>query len=78
MLYSNRLLESGTGSIIDKAFLKCIDGYELSSNRLAYAINALTYPASARVFGDYFTTVTNQLLSSGQPLPWIDVGGNGN
>ena len=78
MLYSNRLLESGTGSIIDKAFLKCIDGYELSSNRLAYAINALTYPASARVFGDYFTTATNQLLSSGQPLPWIDVGGNGN
>ena len=77
MLYRNRFLESGTSSIIDKAFLKYIDGYGASSNRLEYAINALSYPACARVFGDYFTSVTNQLLSSGQPLPWINVGNGG-
>ena len=76
MLYRNRLLESGTDAIIDKVFLKYIDGYATSSNRLEYAINAFSYPKCARTFGDYFTSVTNQLLSSGQPLPWINVGGD--
>ena len=78
MLYRNRLLESGTDAIIDKVFLKYIDGYESSSNRLEYAINSFSYPDCAEIFGDYFTTVTNQLLSSGQPLPWINMGGGGN
>jgi len=78
MLYRNRLLESGTDSIIDKVFLKYIDGYASSSNRLEYAVNAFSYPKCARIFGDYFTSVTNQLLSSGQPLPWINFGGGGN
>ena len=56
-----------------------IDGYVASSNRLTYAINAFSYPACASIFGDYFTSVTNQLLSSGQPLIQldIDVGGGG-
>ena len=31
-----------------------------------------------RKFSDYFISVTNQLLSSGQPLPWINVGTGGN
>ena len=78
MLYRNRLLESGTDAIIDEVFLKYINGYASSSNRLAYAINAFSYPTCARILGDYFTSVTNQLLSSGQPLPWINVGGGGN
>ena len=78
MLYRNRLLESGTDAIIDETFLKYIDGYATSSNRLEYAINAFSYPKCARIFGDYFTSVTNQLLSSGQPLRWINVGGVGN
>ena len=73
MLYRNRLLESGTDAIIDEIFLKYIDGYASSSNRLAYAINSFSYPKCARIFGDYFSSITNQLLSSGQPLPWIDV-----
>lgn len=73
MLYRNRLLESGTSSMIDKAFLKYIDGYVASSNRLTYAINAFSYPACASIFGDYFTSVTNQLLSSGQPLIQLDI-----
>ena len=29
-------------------------------------------------FVEHFTNVTNQLLFSGQPLPWINVGGDGN
>ena len=29
-------------------------------------------------FVEYFTSVTNQLLSSGQPLPWINVDTGGN
>ena len=78
MLYRNRLLESGTDAIIDEVFLKYINGYASSSNRLAYAINAFSYPTCARILGDYFTSVTNQLLSSGQPLPWINVGWEGN
>ena len=78
MLYRNRLLESGTDVIIDEVFLKYIDGYGASSNRLEYAINSFSYPKCSEIFGDYFTSVTNQLLSSGQPLPWInfDTGGN--
>jgi len=78
MLYRNRLLESGTDAIIDKVFLKYVSGYATSSNRLEYAVNAFSYPKCARIFGKYFTSVTNQLLSSGQPLPWINFGGGGN
>ena len=78
MLYRNRMLESGTDSMIDKVFLKYIDGYGMSSNRLEYAVNSFSYPKCAEIFGDYFTSVTNQLLSSGQPLPWIEVGTGGN
>ena len=77
MLYRNRLLESGTDAIIDEVFLKYIDGYGASSNRLEYAINSFSYPKCAEIFGNYFTSVTNQLLSSGQPLPWIEVGDSG-
>ena len=78
MFYRNRLLESGTDTIIDEVFLKYIDGYGLSSNRLEYAINSFSHPKCAEIFGAYFTSVTNQLLSSGQPLPWINVGMGGN
>ena len=78
MLYRNRMLESGTDSMIDKVFLKYIDGYGMSSNRLEYAVNSFSYPKCAEIFGDYFTSVTNQLLSSGQPLPWIEIGTGGN
>ena len=78
MFYRNRLLESGTDAIIDEVFLKYIDGYGSSSNRLEYALHSFSYPKCARIFGDYFSSVTNQLLSSGQPLPWINVGGGGN
>ena len=78
MFYKNRLVEAGETALVDELLVKWIDGYGTSSNRLLHASNAFSYPICTRKFGDYFTSVTNQLLSSGQPLPWINVGGGGN
>ena len=49
-----------------------------SSNRLDTALSMLTVTNMRPQFVEYFTGVTNQLLSSGQPLPWINVGTGGN
>ena len=78
MFYRNRLSDALETPMVDELFVRYIDGYGTSSNRLMHAINSFSHPICARKFGDYFTSVTNQLLSSGQPLPWIDVGGGGN
>ena len=78
MFYRNRSFEAGETPLVDELFVKYIDGYGISSNRFMHAANSFTYPICAEIFGDYFTSVTNQLLSSGQPLPWINVGGGDN
>ena len=78
MFYRNRFSEAAETPMVDELFVKYIGGYGISSNRLVHAINSFSYPICAEIFGDYFTTVTNQLLSSGQPLPWINVGNGGN
>ena len=78
MFYRNRSFEAGETPLVDELFVKYIDGYGISSNRFMHAVNSFTYPICAEIFGDYFTSVTNQLLSSGQPLPWINFGGGGN
>ena len=78
MFYRNRMDESASTEIVDELFLKHISGYQTSSNRLEFVVNALTKPSRAPSDGRYFTSVTNQLLSSGQPLPWIEVGTGGN
>ncbi len=78
MFYRNRMDESASTEIVDELFLKHISGYQTSSNRLEFVVNALTKPSRAPSDGRYFTSVTNQLLSSGQPLPWIEVGAGGN
>ena len=78
MFYKNRKV-SGTGAAtLDRLFSDKIDGYAQSSNRLDTAVSMLTVTNMRPQFVEYFTGVTNQLLSSGQPLPWIDVGGGGN
>jgi hypothetical protein len=77
MFYRNRLSESGETSMVDKLFLKYIDGYGSSSNRLIFAINSFSYPVCSELFGEYFTSVTNQLLSSGRPLVQLDIGEGG-
>ena len=78
MFYRNRLAASASYSIVDRLFVKNIDSYEMSSNRLEHALNALSLPNCVSPARRTFTSVTNQLLSSGQPLPWIEVGTGGN
>ena len=78
MFYRNRKV-SGTGAAtLDRLFADKIDGYALSSNRLDTALSMLMVTNMRPQFVEYFTGVTNQLLSSGQQLPWINVGMGGN
>ena len=58
-------------------------GYVTSSNRLDFLSATLSntnIPSCSKWtrFQNHFISVTNQLLSSGQPLPWINMGGGGN
>ena len=58
-------------------------GYATSSNRLEFLSETLSntnIPSCSKWtrFQNHFISVTNQLLSSGQPLPWINVGTGGN
>ena len=78
MFYRNRLCEASETPMVDQLFVKYIAGYGTSSNRLVNAINSFKYPICVELFGEYFISITNQLLSSGQPLPWINVGKGGN
>ena len=78
MFYRNRKV-SGTGAAtLDRLFSDKIAGYANSSNRLDTALSMLMVTNMRPQFVEYFVGVTNQLLSSGQPLPWINVGGGGN
>ena len=77
MFYRNRKV-SGTGAAtLDRLFADKIEGYAQSSNRLDTALSMLTVTNMRPQFVEYFTGVTNQLLSSGQPLSWIEVDNGG-
>ena len=77
MLYRHRMLDLiGTG-ILDSLFVSQIQGYATSSNRLEFAEYVLSHPDSDSDDIRRFTSVTNQLLSSGQPLVQLDVGEGG-
>ena len=78
MFYRNRLVDWIGGMTVDRLLSERIDGYVISSNRLDTALFMLAPTNTRPQFVEYFTTVTNQLLSSGQPLPWINVGNGGN
>jgi len=78
MFYKNRMLAPNAFPVVDHLFVRYIDDYAMSSNRLEHALNALSLPDCGPVTRRKFTSVTNQLLSSGQPLPWINFGGGGN
>ena len=78
MFYRNRKV-SGTGAAtLDRLFSDKIVGYANSSNRLDTALSMLMVTNMRPQFVEYFVGVTNQLLSSGQTLPWINVGEGGN
>ena len=53
-----------------------LDGYAMSSNRLDVALGMLSLTNMHPWFVTYYVGVTNELLSSGQPLRRINVGGN--
>ena len=67
----------------DYFWKKYYTGYAMSSNRLEFLSATLAntnIPSCSKWtrFQNYFISVTNQLLSSGQPLPRINMGGEGN
>ena len=75
MFYRNRMLPSNAYYVVDMLFVRYVSGYETSSNRLEHALNVLSLPNSNPTTIRKFTSVTNQLLSSGQPLVQLNIGG---
>ena len=78
MFYRNRKVDSTGAVTLDRLFSDKITGYAQSSNRLDTALFMLSVTNMRPRFAEHFTSVTNQLLSSGQPLPWIEVGAGSN
>lgn len=75
VLYQNRHVDVGASMGLDMTFSSCLPGYMASSNRYAYATWALQ--DTEIVLGEsrrYFSAITNQLLSSGQPLRQLNFG----
>ena len=69
--------------LYDSFWVRYYSGYAVSSNRLEFltsALSATNMPSHSRWqrISSHFTSITNQLLSSGQPLPWINMGDGGN
>ena len=77
-LYRNRCCDIAGVNSLDYLFNARIEGYAISSNRLEFANFVLQHSGAQSFNIQKFTSVTNQLLSSGQPLPWINVGMGGN
>ena len=73
MLYHNRFFDWENAFELDGLFCSCIDGYSTSSNRLEMALNTLSITNCWPATRNHFTSVTNQLLSSGQPLVQLDI-----
>ena len=75
LFYANRL-EWPDASALDDVFVAALPGYDFSSNRLDYANHVLSWTTNNdwRAMRDHFVAITNQLLSSGQPLSVITVG----
>ena len=75
LFYANRM-EWPDASALDDVFVAALPGYDFSSNRLEYANYVLSWTTNNdwRAMRDHFVAITNQLLSSGQPLIVITVG----
>ena len=78
IFYRNRMAARVGAPAVDRLLTTHLQGYGQSSNRLETAMFMLSETNALPRFIEYFTSVTNQLLSSGQPLPWINVGTGGN
>jgi hypothetical protein len=75
--YRNRMVDRVGAPSADRLLATHLQGYGQSSNRLETAMFMLSETNALPQFVEYFTSVTNQLLSSGQPLQWIEVGDGG-
>ena len=73
MYYRNRLLSDVGADSFDPVLTKHLSGYTMSSNRLETALFVLSQTNCPQRLREYFTTITNQLLSSGQPLNVISI-----
>ena len=78
MMYRHRHIDLAGSVVRDMACVSCFDGYATSSNRLADAQFVLARSEGPYGVWSYFSTVTNQLLSSGQPLRQLPIGEGGN
>lgn len=76
MFFRNRNVDIAAASVIDMLLVSNVVDYATSSNRLQTLTNMLSKPELNNLSRSDFTAITNQLLSSGQPLQWIDVGTN--
>ena len=75
MFYRNKQLSVAGALSVDKLLVERLNGYTMSSNRLETALFVLSQTNRVARVTEYFEAVTNQLLSSGQPLEVLDVGG---
>lgn len=57
---------------LDNLLLKIFPNYGASSNRLSVALRALSDDLQDERTNEYFSPITNQLLSTGQPLPVVE------
>ena len=72
MFYRNRLVDVAGAYSIDKLFMGQYPGYATSSNRFEYINFVLAHPFYRS--RPYFIAITNELLSSGQPLRQLNIG----
>ena len=75
MFYRNRLLSVVGADSFDPVLTNRLAGYAMSSNRLETALFVLSQTNCTRRLREYCTAITNQMLSSGQPLGVLDIGG---
>lgn len=78
MLYRHRYLDLLGTVPLDSLFSACFSGYGMSSNRLEFANYVLGHPECSDGDREEFTAITNQLLSSSQPLRQLNIDDGGN
>ena len=77
VFYENRMVDRVGAPSVDRLLSTHLQGYGQSSNRFETAMFMLAETNALPCFVEYFTSVTNQLLSSGQPLVQLDIGEGG-
>ena len=78
MLYRNRHVGTAGALMLDRLFCSKYEGYATSSNRLSFAHFILNHPEHEYYDVRDFSSITNQLLSSGQPLRQLMISDGGN